>query len=73
MTCCWHKRGASDDSRKGQRGESPGETTTAMTKKLAVIKIANPKEGVSREEYERICVTLGVRPKPPKAPVADAK
>ena len=44
-----------------------------MAKKLAVIKIADPKEGVTREEYEAICKALGVKPKPPKASTGDGK
>jgi hypothetical protein len=45
-----------------------------MTKKtLALVKIADPEKGVTREEYEAVCAALGLKPKPPKSTVADSK
>lgn len=37
-----------------------------MARKLTLIKVRNPKEGVTREEYEALCRALGVKPKEPK-------
>lgn len=31
-----------------------------------LIKLKDPKQGVTREEYEAICAALGIEPKPPK-------
>lgn len=44
-----------------------------MTVKGTLIKVENPKEGVSREEYEALCKALGIAPKPPKTTAPDAK
>lgn len=37
-------------------------------KKLVLLKIADPEKGVTRQEYEDICRSLGVKPKPATSP-----
>jgi hypothetical protein len=44
-----------------------------MTTEGTLIKVEDPREGVSREEYEAICKALGIAPKPPKDAAPDAK
>jgi hypothetical protein len=44
----------------------------AGKKKLAVIRVADPKTGPSREAYEALCKALGLKPQPPKSPIPDA-
>jgi hypothetical protein len=33
-----------------------------MAMRRAFIKVADPREGISREEYEKLCAELGVAP-----------
>lgn len=34
-----------------------------MTVKHTLVKVANPEQGLSHEEYEAICKALGMEPK----------
>jgi hypothetical protein len=42
-----------------------------MAIKMTLIKVSDPKTGVTREEYEAVCAALGIEPKPP-GPTASA-
>jgi hypothetical protein len=44
-----------------------------MTMKMTLIKPVDSEEGVTREECEAICRSLGVKPKPPKDDSKDEK
>jgi hypothetical protein len=41
-----------------------------LMKKLALLKIADPEKGPSRQEYEDLCKSLGIEPKPERTPEA---